>query len=140
MPVVVEVKSKEDYAKWVADQKQKVAAAADDPAKVWTEADLAAKGEKIYAANCVACHQATGKGVVGAFPALDGSKIVNGPVDAQIALVLAGKTGAGAAMPSWKQLSDTDIAAVITYTRNAWGNHTGEAIQPAQIVAARKEH
>ena len=140
MPVVVEVKSKEDYAKWLADQKQKVAAAADDPAKVWTEADLAAKGEKIYAANCVACHQATGKGVVGAFPALDGSQIVNGPVDAQIALVLAGKTGAGAAMPSWKQLSDTDIAAVITYTRNAWGNHTGEAIQPAQIVAARKEH
>ena len=138
MPVVVEVKSKEDYAKWLADQKQKVAAAADDPAKVWTEADLAAKGEKIYAANCVACHQATGKGVVGAFPALDGSKIVNGPADAQIALVLAGKTGT--AMPSWKQLSDTDIAAVITYTRNAWGNHTGEAIQPAQIVAARKEH
>jgi len=76
--------------------------------------------------------------VAGAFPALDGSKIVNGPADAQIALVLAGKTGT--AMPSWKQLSDTDIAAVITYTRNAWGNHTGEAIQPAQIVAARKEH
>jgi len=138
MPVVVEVKSKEDYAKWVADQKQKIAAAADDPAKVWTEADLAAKGEKIYAANCVACHQATGKGVVGAFPALDGSQIVNGPVDAQIALVLTGKVGT--AMPPWKQLSDTDIAAVITYTRNAWGNHTGEAIQPAQIVAARKEH
>jgi len=105
---------------------------------VWTEADLAAKGEKIYAANCVACHQATGKGVVGAFPALDGSQIVNGPVDAQIALVLTGKVGT--AMPPWKQLSDTDIAAVITYTRNAWGNHTGEAIQPAQIVAARKEH
>ena len=138
MPVVVEVKSKEDYAKWLADQKQKVAAAADDPAKVWTEADLAAKGEKIYAANCVACHQATGKGVAGAFPALDGSKVVNGPADVQIALLLAGK--AGTAMPSWKQLSDTDIAAVITYTRNAWGNHTGEAIQPAQIVAARKEH
>ena len=74
MPVVVEVKSKEDYAKWVAEQKQKVAAAADDPAKVWPQADLAAKGEKIYAANCVACHQATGKGVPGAFPALDGSQ------------------------------------------------------------------
>jgi cytochrome c oxidase subunit 2 len=138
MPVVVEVKSKADYAKWVADQKHKVAAAADDPAKVWAEPDLAAKGEKIYAANCVACHQATGKGLAGAFPALDGSKVVNGPADAQIALLLTGK--AGTAMPSWKQLSDTDIAAVITYTRNAWGNHTGEAIQPAQIVAARKEH
>jgi len=138
MPVVVEVKSKEDYAKWVAGQKQKVAAAADDPARVWAQADLAAKGEKIYAANCVACHQATGKGLAGAFPALDGSKVVNGPADAQIALLLTGK--AGTAMPSWKQLSDTDIAAVITYTRNSWGNHTGEAIQPAQIVAARKEH
>jgi len=138
MPVVVEVKSKEDYAAWVSAQKQKVVAAAEDPSKVWTEADLAAKGEKIYVANCAACHQATGKGVAGAFPALDGSKIVNGPAEAQIALVLNGKTGT--AMPSWKQLSDTDIAAVITYTRNSWGNHSGEAIQPAQIVAARKEH
>ncbi len=117
--------------------KGKVAAAADDPAKVWTEADLAAKGATVYAANCVACHQANGKGVPGAFPALDGSKIVNGPPKDQIHIVLAGKPGT--AMPSWKQLSDTDIAAVITYTRNSWGNHSGEAIQPAQIVAARKE-
>jgi cytochrome c oxidase subunit 2 len=135
MPVVVEVKSREAYAAWVATQKQKLAVAAEDPNKVWSEADLAAKGEKIYAANCAACHQATGKGVAGAFPALDGSKIVNGPADAQIALLLNGKTGT--AMPSWKQLSDADIAAVITYTRNSWGNHSGEAIQPAQIVAAR---
>jgi len=137
MPVVVEVKSKDDYATWVAAQKAKVAAAADDPAKVWTEADLAAKGATVYAANCAACHQANGKGVPGAFPALDGSKIVNGPPKDQIHIVLAGKPGT--AMPSWKQLSDTDIAAVITYTRNSWGNHSGEAIQPAQVVAARKE-
>ncbi|MEO8344888.1 MAG: cytochrome c oxidase subunit II [Betaproteobacteria bacterium] len=136
MPVVVEVKSKEDYAAWVAAQKQKVASAKEDPSKVWTEADLAAKGQTIFAANCAACHQANGKGVPGAFPALDGSKVVNGPDDAQIALVLNGK--AGTAMPPWKQLSDTDIAAVITYTRNAWGNHTGEAIQPSAVLAARK--
>ena len=136
MPVVVEVKSKEDYAAWVTAQKQKVAAAKEDPSKVWTEAELAAKGQNIFAANCAACHQANGKGVPGAFPALDGSKVVNGPPEAQIELVLNGK--AGTAMPPWKQLSDTDIAAVITYTRNAWGNHSGEAIQPAQIVAARK--
>jgi cytochrome c oxidase subunit II len=135
MPVVVEVKSKDDYAAWVTAQKQKVAAAGEDPNKVWTEADLAARGEKIYAANCVACHQATGKGVPGAFPALDGSKIVNGPAEAQVALVLNGK--AGTTMPAWKQLSNTDIAAVITYTRNAWGNHSGEAVQPATILAAR---
>jgi len=135
MPVVVEVKAKDDYAKWLAEQKQNVTSAAEDTNKVWTEADLAAKGEKIFADNCVACHQASGRGVPGAFPALDGSKIVNGPADAQIAIVLHGK--ANTAMPSWKQLSDTDIAAVITYTRNAWGNHTGEAIQPAAILAAR---
>jgi len=135
MPVVVEVKSRADYAAWVAAQKQKVAAVADDPGKARSEADLAAKGEKIYAANCVACHQANGKGVAGTFPALDGSKVVNGPAAAQIALLLNGK--AGTAMPSWKQLSDTDIAAVITYTRNSWGNHSGEGVQPAQIVAAR---
>jgi cytochrome c oxidase subunit II len=137
MPVVVEVRTKEDYAAWVAAQKAKVAAAADDPAKVWTEADLATKGAVVYAANCAACHQANGKGLPGAFPALDGSKIVNGPPKDQIHIVLAGKPGT--AMPSWKQLSDTDIAAVITYTRNSWGNHSGEAIQPAQVVAARKE-
>jgi cytochrome c oxidase subunit II len=135
MPVVVEVKSKDDYAVWLAAQKKKLAAAAEDPAKVWSQADLTAKGQTIFAANCAACHQANGKGVPGAFPALDGSKVVGGPADAQIALVLNGK--AGTAMPSWKQLSDTEVAAVITYTRNAWGNHTGEAIQPAQIVAAR---
>jgi cytochrome c oxidase subunit 2 len=134
MPVVVEVKSKDDYAKWLGEHKQKTAAA-DDPNKVWTEAELAARGEKIYAANCVACHQANGKGVPGAFPALDGSKIVAGPAEAQIELVLHGK--ANTAMPSWKQLSDTDISAVITYTRNAWGNRSGQAIQPSAILAAR---
>ena len=137
MPVVVEVKSKEDYAAWVAAQKTKVAAAADDPSKVWTMADLTAKGAEVYAANCAACHQANGKGVPGAFPAIDGSKLVNGPPKDQIHIVLAGKPGT--AMPAWKQLSNADIAAVITYTRNSWGNQAGEAVQPAQVVAARKE-
>jgi len=136
MPVVVEVKSKEDYAKWVAEQKSKVAAAAEDPSKVWDEKALAERGEKIFAANCAACHQPTGKGVPGAFPALDGSKVVLGPSADQIALVLNGK--AGTAMASFKQLSNTDLASVITYTRNAWSNKTGQAIQPAEIQAARK--
>ena len=135
MPIVVEVKSKDDYAKWVAEQKTLAAAAADDPARVWEVKDLIARGEKVYAANCAACHQATGKGVAGAFPALDGSKIVNGPKGGQVGLVLNGKPGT--AMASWKQLSDTDLAAVITYTRNSWGNKTGEALQPAEIRAAR---
>jgi len=136
MPIVVEVKTKADYATWVSAQKAKVAAAADDPAKVWDIKDLVARGEKVYAANCAACHQASGKGVTGAFPALDGSKVVNGAKADQMALVLGGK--AGTAMASFKQLSDTDLAAVISYTRNSWGNKTGEAVQPSEIRQARK--
>jgi len=135
MPIVVEVKSKDDYAKWAAERKQQNAAAADDPAKVWDAKDLIASGEKVFAANCAACHQPTGKGVPGAFPALDGSKVVLGPPADQIHLVLNGKPGT--AMASFKGLSNADLAAVITYTRNAWSNKTGQAIQPAQIQAAR---
>jgi len=135
MPIVVEVKSKDDYAKWAAERKQQNAAAADDPAKVWDAKDLIASGEKVFAANCAACHQPTGKGVPGAFPALDGSKVVLGPPADQIHLVLNGKPGT--AMASFKGLGNADLAAVITYTRNAWSNKTGQAIQPAQIQAAR---
>ena len=140
MPIVVEVKSKEDYAKWVDDMKKQTAAAGDDPGRVWDVKDLVARGEKVYAANCVACHQATGKGAPPAFPPLDGSKVVNGPKAGQIKTVLNGveRDGKPTAMPSWKQLSDTDIAAVITYTRNSWGNHTGEAVQPSEIKVARQ--
>jgi cytochrome c oxidase subunit 2 len=135
MPIVVEVKSKDDYAKWVADQKQKMAAAADDPNKNWTEAELVAKGATIYAANCAACHQPNGKGVPNAFPALEGSKVVNGPPQDQIHIVLNGKPGT--AMPPWKALSDVDIASVITYTRNSWGNKAGDVL-PAAVKAARQ--
>jgi cytochrome c oxidase subunit 2 len=81
-------------------------------------------------ANCAVCHQPTGKGG-GAFPALDGSKVVNGPKAGQMHVLLEGKGG----MPSWKQLSDTELAAVMTYTRNSWSNKTGEVIQPADFVA-----
>jgi cytochrome c oxidase subunit 2 len=136
MPIVVEVKSKDDYAKWAEGQKRKAAAAADDPNKAWDMKELLAAGEKVFAANCAACHQATGKGVPGAFPALDGSKVVSGPKAGQISLLLNGK--AGTAMVAWKQLSDADLAAVITYTRNSWGNKTGEALQPAEVKIARQ--
>jgi len=136
MPVVVEVVSKDDYAKWVAQQKQKASAAADDPSRAWDVKELAARGEKVFAANCAACHQASGKGVPNAFPALDGSKVVNGPKADQIALVLLGKPGT--AMASFAQLSDTDLAAVVTYTRNAWSNRSGEAVQPSEVKIARK--
>jgi cytochrome c oxidase subunit 2 len=140
MPIVVEVKSADDYAKWLAEHKKAVAAAADDPNKAWDVKELIARGEKVYAANCASCHQPTGKGVAGAFPALDGSKVVTGPKDDQIKTVLNGvvKNGQPTAMVAWKNtLSDVDIAAVITYTRNSWSNHTGEAIQPAEVKADR---
>ena len=136
MPIVVNVVSEQDYAAWVVEKKKSMAANADDPNKTWTVADLSARGEKVYAANCVACHQATGKGVPGAFPALDGSQVVNGMQEGQIAILLNGKN----AMPAWKAtLSDTEIAAVITYTRNSWNNKASDNIvQPAEVLAARK--
>ena len=135
MPIVVEVKSKEDYATWAAAQKPKPAVA-EDSTKAMEMKDLVAQGEKVYAANCVACHQGNGKGVPNAFPALDGSKVVNGPPADQIHLVLTGKPGT--AMASFAQLSNADLASVITYTKNAWGNKSGQAVQPAQVAAARK--
>jgi len=136
MPVVVNVVSDADYTQWVNGKKKEMAALADDPNKVWTVDELKTRGEKVYASNCVVCHQANGKGVPGAFPALDGSLVVAGPKDAQVHLVLNGKN----AMPTWKAvLSDTDIAAVITYTRNNWSNKSQENIvQPAEVLAARK--
>jgi cytochrome c oxidase subunit 2 len=141
MPIVVKVVSDEDYAAWVAGKKKEMAALAEDPSKVWTIDELKTKGEKVYAANCAVCHQANGKGVPGAFAALDGSAIVNGPKAEQIKVVLNGlKTGKfPSEMPGWKQLSDSDIAAVITYTRNNWSNKAAENIvQPAEVLAARK--
>jgi len=149
MPIVVEVKSTEEYAKWAQAEKAKMpppeaapqqvvaaggAAPADDPTKKWSVDELKAKGEQVYAANCVACHQATGKGLPPAFPPLAGSKMANGPKAAQVAIVLKGKPGT--AMASFAQLSDADLAAVITHTRLAWGNK-GDAVMPSEIKAAR---
>ena len=136
MPIVVNVVSNEEYKKWVDGKKAEMAAQADDPNKTWTIDELKQRGEKIYAANCVACHQGNGKGVPGAFPALDGSAVVNGPKAEQLNVVLNGRK----AMPPWKGvLSETEIAAVITFTRNNWSNKAQENIvQPAEVVAARK--
>ena len=138
MPIVVKVVSEEDYAKWAAEQKKLLAAAADDPAKEYTKEELVSRGEKVYAANCVACHQGSGKGVQGAFPALDGSAIVKGPAAGQINIVLNGKAGT-AMLPFGKQLNDVEIASVITYTRNAWdnaGKGQDPIVQPAAVKAA----
>ena len=135
MPIVVDVRSKEEYAKWAAAQKQKVAAV-DDPNKTWTVEELVARGQRVYATNCLACHQANGRGVPNTFPGLDGSKLVKGPKPPHIAVVLHGKQGT--AMPSFSQLSDLDLAAVVTYERNAWSNRTGDAVQPAEVRTARR--
>ena len=135
MPIHVKVVSAEDYAAWVAVEQKKMAAKMDDPSKVWTLPDILQRGEKVYAANCVACHQPNGKGG-GAIKALDGSAVVlNSEAGKEIHVLLNGQNNNS--MPAWKQLSDTDIAAVISYTKNNWSNKTGQLVQPAEVKAAR---
>ena len=136
MPIEVHVLSAENYTAWVTDQQVDVKAAAADETREWTLEELVAKGEEVYQANCAACHQGSGQGMPPAFPALEGSAVVLGPADAQLDVVMHGREGTAMAAFD-KQLSDADMAAVITYTRNAWSNKTGDAIQPAQIAAAR---
>src|ERR1700722_14955388 len=133
MPVVVVVLSADDYAKWVDDQKKKMAASADDPNKTYTMDELKARGAQVYTSNCAVCHQPSGKGA-GQFPALDGSKIANGPIAGHVSIVLKGK----GAMPNWgATLNDVEIASVITFERNSWGNHTGDILLPLQVADAR---
>jgi cytochrome c oxidase subunit II len=136
MPIHVKVVSQADYAAWVADKKKAMAAAADDPSKVWKMEELVARGEKVYNANCAACHRPDGKGA-GPIKPLDGAAVVqDADKGKQIAILLNGQNNG--AMPAWKQLSDTELAAVITYTKNSWSNKTGQLVQPAEVVAARK--
>jgi cytochrome c oxidase subunit II len=135
MPIVVRVVSAEDYGKWVGEQKQKLAKAAEDDTRTFPLQELVQRGEKVYAANCVACHQPTGRGAPPAFPPLAGSKVATGPEEGQIDVVLNGRPNT--AMQSFKQLSNTDIAAVITFTRNSWGNKASD-VQPAEVKARRK--
>ena len=141
MPIVVNVLSADKYTAWVASQKTASVGAADDAAREWTKEELMARGEKAYASVCAACHQPTGQGLANAFPALAGSKVVAGPAIDQIKLVLGGRKGVfmpNSQMPAQSMLSDTDIAAAVTYTRNAWGNHADPAIvQPSAVKAAR---
>lgn len=136
MPIHVKVVTAEQYTAWTQAKLKEAAAKADDPSKVWVQADLVARGEKVYAANCAACHQANGKGA-GPIKALDGSAIVTDADHLKTVDILL-NGAAGGAMPAWKQLSDTEIAAVITYTKNSWSNRTGQVVQPAQVLAARK--
>ena len=137
MPIVVRVVSPDDYSKWVGEKKKALAAAADDPNKQWEAKELVARGEKIYASTCVACHQAQGQGTPAMkAPALAGNQFVVGAEQGPIDTVLNGRPNT--AMQAFKQqLSDTEIAAVITYARNSWGNKASD-VQPAEVKARRK--
>jgi cytochrome c oxidase subunit II len=135
MPIEVKVVSAEDYTQWVKEQQKLMAAQQDDPSKVWAMDEIMKRGEKVYAANCMACHQANGKGG-GPVKPLDGAAVVNdADKTKQIHVLLKGQNNG--AMPSWKQLSDTDIASVVTFTKNNWSNKTGQLVQPADVLAAR---
>ena len=136
MPIHVKVLNDADYSTWVEGKLKEIAAKADDPSKVWVLADLMARGEKVYAANCAVCHKADGSGTPPTIKALAGSPVVtDADKGKQLQVVL---NGTDKGMPPWKQLSDTDIAAVATYTKNSWSNKTGQLVQPSEVVAARK--
>jgi cytochrome c oxidase subunit 2 len=130
------VLSQPDYTAWVDGKKKEAAAKADDPNKVWVLADLQERGAKVYTANCAVCHLPTGKGG-GPIKSLDGSPaVLDADKAKQIHVVLNGQNNG--AMPAWKQLSDTEIAAVVTYTKNHWSNATGQVVQPTEVAALRK--
>ena len=138
MPVVVQAVSTTDFDKWVVAQKDKAKAeAAAAASRNFTKDELMERGTKVYAANCAACHGQNGEGVA-TFPKLAGSKIAKGPAAGHVGIVLNGK--AGTAMQAFgAQMNDLDLAAVITFERNAFGNNTGDVVQPSQVKAARKK-
>ncbi|SIS13763.1 cytochrome c oxidase subunit 2 [Aquipseudomonas alcaligenes] len=137
MPVVVEAKSKEDFAKWLAVRQEEAAKVKELTSKEWTREELIARGEKAYLTSCAACHQPNGEGLPPMFPALKGSKIATGPAAGHIEIVVNGKPGTSMAAFG-KQLSEVDIAAIITYERNAWGNAMNDMVTPKDILAFKQ--
>lgn len=132
MPIVVNVVSKQEYAEWLAKQKGETAVAVVKNTSEWTQAELMSKGQEVYNSECANCHQTTGLGMGEAFPALKGSAVVNGSIDENIKTVVFGKEGT--AMSAFGgRLSESDIAAAITYTRNAWDNTAKDAAQPQDV-------
>lgn len=138
MPIVVKAVPEKEYLAWVQETKLALKSKKDSGDKELSMDELKSKGEAVYKANCLACHQANGQGIKGVFPALDGSPIatVKTRITEHIRQVIYGKNN----MPAFgEQLSDTDIAAVVTYERNVWGNKTGDIIQPKDVAASRKK-
>lgn len=136
MPIVVNALSAADYDVWLAAHQPKAAVAASGP-RTWTKDELLAAGEKHYGVYCGACHGADGGGNSGmGVKPLKGSPVATGPLAAHLTMVLKGSSK-NPMMSPWQQLSDDELAAIITYERNAWGNATGDAVQPADIAAAR---
>ncbi len=134
MPIVLEAVPEDEYRVWVEEMKLAQAAKAEESGQTYSKDDLMARGEKIYAANCVACHLANGQGIPGTFPALAGGPVTTGDLGEHISQIIKGKN----LMPPFgEQLSDAEIAAVVTYERNSWGNDTGDVVQPADVNAAR---
>jgi cytochrome c oxidase subunit 2 len=135
MPIVVQAVSQEEFDKWASLQKSKAAAAAADVGRTFTKDELLARGKQVYSSICAACHGPNGEGI-GPFPKIAGSKVATGPLPAHLDIVLKGKPGT--AMQAFgQQLNDADLAAVITFQRNSFGNRTGDVVQPAQVKAAR---
>ncbi|MCO6056144.1 cytochrome c oxidase subunit II [Pseudomonas sp. MOB-449] len=137
MPIVVEAKSQEDFAKWLAARKEETAKLKELTDKEWTLEELVARGDKVYHTTCAACHQPEGQGMPPMFPALKGSKIATGPKADHLNIVFHGKPGTSMAAFG-KQLSEVDIAAVITYERNAWGNNKGDMVTPKEVLALKQ--
>ena len=136
MPIVLEAKTREDYDAWLTSKKAEAEAASSSGDREWTKDELMERGKTVYGTYCVACHQANGQGIPPAFPALAGGVITTGPIEGHMDRVLHGKPGT--AMQAFGlQLNDVDLAAVITYERNAFGNDKGDFVQPKQIKAAR---
>jgi cytochrome c oxidase subunit 2 len=133
MPIVVEALPAAEYDEWVAAQTAGMAMQSENNNRLWTREELMTQGEDVYTSQCATCHQPNGQGLAPAFPALAGNAVSTGPLEAHISLVLNGRNGT--AMPAWgEMLSEADIAAALTYTRNAFGNNTGDIVQPATIA------
>ncbi|WP_084338992.1 cytochrome c oxidase subunit II [Pseudomonas indica] len=137
MPIVVEVKSKEDFDAWMGERKAEAAKLKELTSKEWTMEELVERGEKAYLTNCASCHQPTGEGLPPMFPALKGSKVATGPKEEHLNVVVNGRPGTAMAAFG-KQLSEVDIAAIITYERNAWGNKVGDMVTPKDVLTFKQ--